>query len=218
MRCNAVAAQALKIKMIECFKPIFDNNCKLLVLGSCPSVKSLQKAEYYGHKQNRFWRVIFGLLGEDFTDDYESKKQMLLRHGIGLWDTIGSCKRDGSLDSNITVVVPNDVASLVKNSGVKCIALNGGKAKQIFLQFNKQFVNNAGICADLNDRLNQNSFLQTRDNLTDNDEMFFTAGGKKIKLVFLPSTSPANARMNFDTLFEIWQKQLSEFINSQLQE
>ena len=118
--------------MIKSFDPIFDKNCKILILGSCPSVKSLEQGEYYAHKQNRFWRVMFRLLGCEVLADYDTKKQMLLNNGIGLWDTIGLCKREGSLDSAITDVVANDIPSLIKNSKVRCIVLNGNKAKSVF--------------------------------------------------------------------------------------
>ena len=118
--------------MIKSFDPIFNQNCKILILGSCPSIKSLEQGEYYAHKQNRFWRVMFAICGAQPTDDYNAKKQMLLNNGIGLWDTIGLCERVGSLDSAIKDVVPNDVASLIKNSKVRCIVLNGNKAKSLF--------------------------------------------------------------------------------------
>lgn len=118
--------------MIKSFDPIFNKNCKILILGSCPSVKSLEQGEYYAHKQNRFWKVMFALFKEKPTNDYSAKKQMLLNNGIGLWDTIGLCERVGSLDSAITDVVPNDVPALIKNSKVRCIVLNGNKAKSVF--------------------------------------------------------------------------------------
>ena len=75
---------------------------------------------------------MFAICGAQPTDDYNAKKQMLLNNGIGLWDTIGLCERVGSLDSAIKDVVPNDVASLIKNSKVRCIVLNGNKAKSMF--------------------------------------------------------------------------------------
>ena len=118
--------------MIKSFDPIFNQNCKILILGSCPSIKSLEQGEYYAHKQNRFWRVMFAICGAQTTGDYNAKKQMLLNHGIGLWDTIGLCERVGSLDSAITNAVPNDIPALIKNSKVKCIVLNGNKAKSMF--------------------------------------------------------------------------------------
>lgn len=75
---------------------------------------------------------MFALFKEKPTNDYSAKKQMLLNNGIGLWDTIGLCERVGSLDSAITDVVPNDVPALIKNSKVRCIVLNGNKAKSVF--------------------------------------------------------------------------------------
>ena len=118
--------------MIKSFDPVFNQNCKILILGSCPSIKSLEQGEYYAHKQNRFWRVMFAICGVQPTDDYNAKKQMLLNHGIGLWDTIGLCERVGSLDSDITNAVPNDIPALIKNGKVRCIVLNGNKAKSMF--------------------------------------------------------------------------------------
>ena len=118
--------------MIKSFDPVFDNNCKILILGSCPSIKSLEQGEYYAHKQNRFWQIMFKLLGCEYSTDYNVKKQTLLANGIGLWDTIGLCQRMGSLDSAITDVVPNDIPALIKESKVKCIVLNGNKAKNVF--------------------------------------------------------------------------------------
>ena len=118
--------------MIKSFDPVFDKNCKILILGSCPSIKSLEQGEYYAHKQNRFWQIMFKLLDCEYTTDYNVKKQTLLANGIGLWDTIGLCQRVGSLDSAITDVVPNDIPALIKDSKVECIVLNGNKAKSVF--------------------------------------------------------------------------------------
>lgn len=202
--------------MIKSFDPIFDSNCKLLILGSCPSVASLQKGEYYGHKQNRFWRVIFKLLDEDFTADYEIKKQTLLKHGVALWDAIGLCQREGSLDSAITDVMPNDVNALIKRGNIKCIALNGGKAKQVFLQQYKQFVSKTINNDDFNKAtVPQVQNLQDGKNIKNSaacENYFFNTDKKKIKLIFLPSTSPANAKMSFETLCRSWYESLKEFL------
>ena len=75
---------------------------------------------------------MFAICGAQPTDDYNAKKQMLLANKVGLWDTIGLCERVGSLDSAITNAVPNDIPALIKNSKVKCIVLNGNKAKSMF--------------------------------------------------------------------------------------
>ena len=204
--------------MIESFNPIFDKNCKLLILGSCPSVKSLQKGEYYGHPQNRFWRVMFRLLDRDFTADYAAKKQMLLCRSVGLWDTIGNCVRVGSLDSSIKDVVPNDIAGLIKDSKVQCIALNGGKAKQVFLRQHKnslQFFDdkNTEDALCLTDgKETEKGVVKQIGKTAQREELFFAAGNKKIKVVFLPSTSPANAKMSFEALYQSWYDNLKEYL------
>ena len=82
-------------------KPNIDKDCRALILGSMPGVKSLEAQQYYAHPQNRFWPMMAHLLGEALPSAYEEKLAMLLRHHIALWDSIGSCEREGSLDSAI---------------------------------------------------------------------------------------------------------------------
>ena len=119
--------------MIYSFPPVIDQNCRVLVLGSMPSVVSLERHQYYGHKQNYFWPMMFSLLEEPETDDFEAKKAMLLRHRIALWDVLASCEREGSLDSHIIDETPNDIrALLARYPSIQYILFNGGKAHQSF--------------------------------------------------------------------------------------
>ena len=75
--------------MIYGFPPIVDEQCRVLVLGSMPSVVSLERQQYYGHKQNYFWPMLFSLLEEPYSDDYSKKKDLLLRHHIGMcWPAV----------------------------------------------------------------------------------------------------------------------------------
>ena len=120
--------------MIESFAPIYDKNCRVLILGSCPSLQSLAKGEYYGNRQNRFWRVMFRLLGEEYSDDYSVKTGMLLRHGVALWDVVLSCTIAGSSDASIERETVADVASLVKGSGICRILCNGTTAYRLFAE------------------------------------------------------------------------------------
>lgn len=114
---------------IHSFLPIINSECKILILGSMPGVESLRKSEYYGHPRNAFWRIIFDLLGYEYTDDYEEKKQMLLQNHIALWDVISSCERQGSLDSKIKEDVSNDFAQLFINyPNIRHVYFNGQKA------------------------------------------------------------------------------------------
>ena len=86
---------------ISSFLPIIDAQSEILILGSIPGVKSLEKQQYYGHPQNKFWKIIFELLNEEFTDDYTQRIATISKHHIALWDVIDSCERKGSLDSEI---------------------------------------------------------------------------------------------------------------------
>jgi hypoxanthine-DNA glycosylase len=78
---------------ISSFPPIIDNNSKILILGSIPGVKSLEKQQYYAHPQNKFWKIIFELLNEKFTENYAERINILKKHHIALWDVIDSCER-----------------------------------------------------------------------------------------------------------------------------
>lgn len=111
------------------FPPIVDSNSKILILGSIPGVKSLQKQQYYAHPQNKFWKIIFELLDEAFTEDYGDKIQMLKKHCIALWDVIDSCERKGSLDSEIKNEEANQIPELLeKYPNIQAIFCNGGKS------------------------------------------------------------------------------------------
>lgn len=111
------------------FPPIIDNHSKILILGSIPGVKSLEKQQYYGHPQNKFWKIIFELMNEDFTDEYSERINVLKRHHIALWDVIDSCERKGSLDSEIRNEEANQVGKLLQEyPNIRAIFCNGGKS------------------------------------------------------------------------------------------
>ena len=99
------------------FKPSIDNESKILILGSMPGVKSLEEQQYYAHPQNRFWKVMGNICNEPKLPelDYETRLKILLNNNIALWDTIKSCKREGSLDSDIQNEKPNDIRKLLKS-------------------------------------------------------------------------------------------------------
>lgn len=111
------------------FAPIIDESSEVLILGSIPGVKSLEKQEYYGHPQNVFWKIIFELFVENVTDDYQKKLEILKKHKIALWDVIDSCERKGSLDSEIKNENANDILQLLEDyPNIKMIACNGQKS------------------------------------------------------------------------------------------
>lgn len=114
------------------FPPVFDENSRVLILGSFPSVKSREVSFYYGNPQNRFWRVLAALFGGDVPSTVEEKRAFLLSHGIALWDVIASCDIVGSDDSSIKNALPNDVKSLVAKTRVERVFTNGGTAHRLY--------------------------------------------------------------------------------------
>lgn len=123
------------------FNPSIDNASKILILGSMPGVKSLKEQQYYAYTQNRFWKVMGEICNESQLPkfDYDTKLKTLLNNKIALWDTIKTCKRDGSLDSDIQNETPNDIRKLLKKyPNVKTICLNGNKS---YSSFKKYFPN-----------------------------------------------------------------------------
>lgn len=120
------------------FEPVFDENSKVLILGTFPSVKSRENQFYYGHPQNRFWKVIAGLTESEVPQTIEEKKKLLLEHGIAIWDVIESCDIIGSSDSSIKNVVPADIERVVANSKIKNIYANGGTAKKLYEKYSQK--------------------------------------------------------------------------------
>ncbi|WP_426482262.1 DNA-deoxyinosine glycosylase [Chryseobacterium sp. R2ACT005] len=114
---------------ISSFSPLIDVQSRIIILGSIPGVKSLEKQQYYAHPQNKFWKIIFELLNEEFTENYTQRIEVLKKHHIALWDVIDSCERKGSLDSEIKNEEANQIAELLdKHPNVKAIFCNGGKS------------------------------------------------------------------------------------------
>lgn len=114
---------------ISSFPPLIDEESQIVILGSIPGVKSLEKQQYYGHPQNKFWKIIFELFNEKFTEDYAERINTLKRNHIAVWDVIDSCERKGSLDSEIKNEEANQIAELLENyPNVKAIFCNGGKS------------------------------------------------------------------------------------------
>ena len=117
------------------FDPIFDENSEILILGTLPSVKSREQNFYYGHPQNRFWKVLATLLKEPVPHTIEEKKAMLLAHRIALWDVIQSCDIKGSSDSSIKNVQPTDIGMILEKTNITRIYANGNKAGQLYKRY-----------------------------------------------------------------------------------
>ncbi|MEE0775732.1 MAG: DNA-deoxyinosine glycosylase [Bacillota bacterium] len=117
------------------FAPIYDKHSKILILGTFPSVKSREVSFYYGHPQNRFWKVLSQLTGETLPQSIEEKRAFLLRHGIALWDVLASCEIKGSSDSSIRYPIPNDLSLLLEQANIQKIFTNGKKAQQLYEKY-----------------------------------------------------------------------------------
>lgn len=147
----------------------------MLVLGSMPGVASLSAARYYAHPRNRFWALMSRLCSFDVQMDYPQRVAALQAAGMGLWDVIGQCEREGSLDSRIVTAseVANPLARKVEAlPELRTIAFNGGKAAQAFARH---------VAPDLGPGLRS-----------------------RLRMLALPSTSPANAAFDMERLHAQW--------------
>lgn len=120
------------------FLPVYDENSKLLILGSFPSVKSREQGFYYGHPQNRFWKVLAAVCGSEVPQTIEEKKAMLLANHIAIWDVIDSCDIIGSSDSSIKNVVPADIAGILPQTKITRIFANGKTAGSLYKKFSEE--------------------------------------------------------------------------------
>lgn len=124
-------------RQVHEFPPVFDSCSQILILGSFPSVKSREQHFYYGHPQNRFWKVLSSVLKEPLPNTIEEKKSMLLTHHIAIWDVIAECEIVGSSDSSIKNVVINDFAQILNQADIAMIYANGNTAGKIYNRYAK---------------------------------------------------------------------------------
>ena len=117
------------------FPAIYAPDSRILILGSFPSVKSREQRFFYGHPQNRFWRVLAALLGTSVPQTVEEKQDFLLAHRIALWDVIASCEITGSSDASIRNAVPNDLTPILETASIRQIFTNGGTAHRLYRKY-----------------------------------------------------------------------------------
>lgn len=118
---------------LRSFAPVADRRSRVLVLGSMPGPEALRRRQYYGFPGNRFWPLMAALLGRELPADYPGRLRMLLDARIALWDTVGSCVREGALDAEIRAARPNDVpAFLRRHPGIRAVFLNGRTAEAMY--------------------------------------------------------------------------------------
>ena len=126
--------------MIHEIPPVFDENSEVLILGSFPSVKSREGRFFYHHPRNRFWKVLTDVFGEGEPEPetIEEKKAFLLAHRVAVWDVIASCEIQGSSDSTIKHVVPNDLSPILQTADIRKILCNGGTAYALYEKYLKE--------------------------------------------------------------------------------
>lgn len=115
--------------------PVYNAESRILILGSFPSVKSREAKFFYGHPQNRFWKVTSAIFGERTPDTIAEKTTFLLRNRIAVWDVIASCEIAGSSDSSIRNVVPNDLSIILQSAQIRQIYVNGGTAARYYQKY-----------------------------------------------------------------------------------
>ena len=121
--------------IIHPFPPLFDEASTTLILGSFPSVRSREAMFFYGHPQNRFWRVLAVLFRENTPATIEEKRSLVLRHHLALWDAIHSCTITGSSDSSVKDVEPNDLSGILQGSHIKRVFCNGALSYRMYQQY-----------------------------------------------------------------------------------
>lgn len=117
------------------FAPFYTPESRLLILGSIPSPKSREQGFYYGHPQNRFWRVLAAVFDRPFPAALSDRKQLLREEGIALWDVLHSCEIAGADDASIRSPVPNDIAGLLSETGIQKIFTTGNKATTLYRKY-----------------------------------------------------------------------------------
>ena len=121
--------------IIHPIPPFYDETSRILVLGSFPSVKSRESGFFYGHPQNRFWKLLAQMFDEPVPKTVPEKADMLQRHHIAAWDSIHSCDIEGSSDSSITNVVPNDFTEIFAAADIRAVFTNGRKSHEIYTKY-----------------------------------------------------------------------------------
>lgn len=127
-------------------EPVYDSQSRILILGSFPSVKSREAMFFYGHPQNRFWKVTAAVFGCRVPQTIEEKRSFLLTNGIAVWDVIASCEIEGSSDSSIRNVTPNDLSQILNAAPVEQIFVNGKTALKYYEKYLRPVTGREAVC------------------------------------------------------------------------
>ena len=128
------------------FGPLYSEHSRVLILGSFPSVKSREQNFFYGHPQNRFWRVIAAIYDSPVPETIAEKKDLIISSDLALWDSIASCEIKGSSDSSIRNVKANDLSIILDNCDIEQIYCNGRKSYDLYEQYIEPKTGKRAIC------------------------------------------------------------------------
>ncbi len=134
------------IRIMHPIKPLYNKDSRILILGSFPSVKSRESMFFYGHPQNRFWKVTAAVFEDKVPQSIEEKKAFLYRHKIALWDVIRECEIIGSSDASIRNVKINDLSVILDEADIRQIFVNGKTAEKMYLRYAKEAFKRDVIC------------------------------------------------------------------------
>lgn len=133
-------------RIIHPFGPLFNESSRVLILGSFPSVKSRKQQFFYGHPQNRFWKVLAALYQQDVPVTVDQKKALILENHLALWDSVASCVITGSSDASIREVRANDLSVILDNSAVQKIFCNGKTSWQMYEKWIRPATGREAVC------------------------------------------------------------------------
>ena len=133
-------------KIIHPIPPLYRKDSRVLILGSFPSVKSRASAFFYGHPQNRFWKVMAAVFEDEIPADVPERRAFLIRHRIAAWDVIHSCTIRGSSDASIKDAVPNDLSVILDSAPIRQIYVNGKTAEKMYRKYIEPVTGRKAVC------------------------------------------------------------------------
>ena len=134
------------MKLDHPFGPLYDENSRVLILGSFPSVRSREQNFFYGHPQNRFWKVVAAVFGQPVPQTVEEKKLLILDNGLALWDSIASCEITGSSDASIRNARANDISIILNSCSIERIYCNGRKSHELYQRYIEPETGREAVC------------------------------------------------------------------------
>ena len=147
MKKDSIAAHSeAYTHILHPIPPTYDESSEILILGSFPSVKSREMGYFYGHPQNRFWKIMAAIYQDDFPATVEERRDFLLRHHIAVWDVLSSCDIIGSSDASIKNAVPSDLSKILKTAPIQNIFTNGKKAYSLYQKYTFPKTNIPATC------------------------------------------------------------------------